>query len=54
MDEGSGLNIKCAKTLDAMRIIRSQLRPSGAPFHGICNIPEIQTFENHNYKIFLK
>jgi hypothetical protein len=35
MDGGSGLNIIYAKTLDAMRISRTQLRPSGAPFHGI-------------------
>jgi hypothetical protein len=35
MDGGSSLNIMYAKTLDAMRISRSQLCPSGAPFHGI-------------------
>jgi hypothetical protein len=35
MDRGSGLNIMYAKTLDAMGISQTQLRPSGAPFHGI-------------------
>jgi hypothetical protein len=33
--QGSGLNIMYAETLDVMGIRRSQLRPSGAPFHGI-------------------
>jgi hypothetical protein len=35
MDGGSGLNIMYAETLDAMKISRTQLRLSGAPFHGI-------------------
>jgi hypothetical protein len=35
MDGGSGLNIMYVKTLDAIRISQTQLRPSGAPFHGI-------------------
>jgi hypothetical protein len=35
MDGGSGLNIMYAETIDAMGIDRFQLRPSGAPFHGI-------------------
>jgi hypothetical protein len=35
MDGGSNLNIMYAETLDAMRISRTQLHPSGAPFHGI-------------------
>jgi hypothetical protein len=35
MDGGSGLNIMYVETLDAMRIPRSRLRPSGAPFHGV-------------------
>ena len=35
MDEGSGLNIMYAETLDAMGIDRSRVRPTGAPFHGI-------------------
>ena len=35
MDGGSGLNIMYAKTLDAMGINRSLIRPTGAPFHGI-------------------
>jgi hypothetical protein len=35
MDEGSDLNIMYAETLDAMKISRTQLRPSEAPFHGI-------------------
>ena len=35
MDEGSGLNIMYAKTLDAMGIDRSCIRPSRAPFHDI-------------------
>ncbi|XP_066392807.1 uncharacterized protein [Miscanthus floridulus] len=35
MDGGSGLNIMYAKTLDAMGIDRSHIRPTRAPFHGI-------------------
>jgi len=35
MDGGSGLNIMYAKTLDAMGIDRSCIRPTEAPFHGI-------------------
>ncbi|XP_025813153.1 uncharacterized protein LOC112890484 [Panicum hallii] len=35
MDGGSSLNIMYAKTLDAIGIDRSCIRPSGAPFHGI-------------------
>jgi len=35
MDGGSGLNIMYAKTLDAMGIDRSRIRPTGAPFYGI-------------------
>jgi hypothetical protein len=35
MDGGSGLNIMYAETLDAMGISRTELCPSGAPFHSI-------------------
>jgi hypothetical protein len=35
MDGGSGLNIMYAETLDTMKISRTQLHPSGAPFHNI-------------------
>jgi len=35
MDRGSGLNIMYTKTLDAMGIDRSCIRPTKAPFHGI-------------------
>jgi hypothetical protein len=35
MDRGNGLNIQYAKTLDAMGIDRTCIRPAGAPFHGI-------------------
>jgi hypothetical protein len=35
MDRDSGPNIMYADTLDAIGIRRSQLRPSGAPFHSI-------------------
>ena len=35
MDGGSSLNIIYVKTLDAMGIDRSCIRPTGAPFHGI-------------------
>ena len=35
MDGGSGLNIMYAKTLDAMGIDRSCIRPTGVPFHSI-------------------
>ena len=35
MDGGSGLNIIYIKTLDAMGIDRSRIRPTGAPFHSI-------------------
>jgi hypothetical protein len=35
MDGGSGINMLYASTLDDMRIPRSQLRPSTAPFHGV-------------------
>jgi hypothetical protein len=35
MDGGSGLNIMYVETLDAMGIHRTQLYPSGVPFHGI-------------------
>ena len=35
MDEGSGLNIMYAETLDAMGIDRSRIRPTGALFHSI-------------------
>ena len=35
MDGGSGLNIMYAKTLNAMDIERSHIRPTRAPFHGI-------------------
>ena len=35
MDGGSGLNIMYAKTLDAMGINRSRIRPIRALFHGI-------------------
>jgi hypothetical protein len=35
MDGGSDLNIMYVETINAMGIDWSQLRPSGAPFHGI-------------------
>ena len=35
MDRGSSLNILYAKTLDAMGIDRSRIRPTEEPFHGI-------------------
>ena len=35
MDGGSGLNIIYVKTLDAMGISRTRIRPTVAPFHGI-------------------
>jgi hypothetical protein len=35
MDGGSGLNIMYAETLDAMGIVRTCIRQTGAPFHGI-------------------
>ena len=35
MDRGSGLNILYVDTLDAMRILRSELRLVSAPFHSV-------------------
>src|SRR6266540_3476866 len=35
VDGGSGLNILFAKTLDDMKILRSELKWSRAPFHGV-------------------
>src|SRR5207244_3352736 len=35
IDGGSGLNILFAKTLDEMKIPRSELKQSRAPFHGV-------------------
>ena len=35
MDGGSGLNILYVDTLDAMRILQSELRPVNSPFHGV-------------------
>ena len=35
MDGGSGLNILYVKTLDDMKIDRSEIKKSGAPFHGV-------------------
>ena len=35
MDGGSGLNILFAKTLDDMKIPRSELKQNRAPFHGV-------------------
>ena len=35
MDGSSSLNIMYAKTLDAMGIDRSRIRPTRSPFHGI-------------------
>ena len=35
MDGGSGLNILYIDTLNTMRIPRSELRPTGSPFHGV-------------------
>src|SRR6266508_4086240 len=35
VDGGSGLNILFAKTLDDMKILRSELKRSRAPFHGV-------------------
>ena len=42
MDGGSGLNILYVDTLDAMRIPRSELRPTSSPFHGV--IPGAQAY----------
>ena len=41
IDDGSGLNILFAKTLDDMKIPRSKLNRSSSPFHGV--IPETST-----------
>lgn len=35
MDEGNGLNILYAETLDRMGIDGGHLRPCGSPFHGV-------------------
>ncbi|XP_066311399.1 uncharacterized protein [Miscanthus floridulus] len=35
MDNGSSLNILYIDTLDAMRLPRLELRPTGSPFHGV-------------------
>ena len=35
MDGGSSLNILYVDTLDAMRILRLELRPVSSPFHGV-------------------
>ena len=35
MDGGSSLNIMYAKTLNAMGIDRSRVRPTGPPFQGV-------------------
>jgi len=35
MEEGSGFNILYPDTLDQMKIMRSSLRPTEAPFYGI-------------------
>jgi hypothetical protein len=35
MDGGSGINMLYASTLDNMGILRSKLRPSTTPFHGV-------------------
>jgi hypothetical protein len=35
MDGGSGLNLLYARTLDAMKIPRTALKPSSHPFHGV-------------------
>ena len=35
IDGGSGLNIRYAKTLDAMGIDQSHIQPTRASFHGI-------------------
>ncbi|XP_066316134.1 uncharacterized protein [Miscanthus floridulus] len=48
MDEGSGLNIMYAETLDAIGIDRSHLWPTGAPFHGI-----LREVAKHALKIML-
>jgi hypothetical protein len=40
MDGGSGINVLYASTLDEMGILRSVLRPSTAPFHGV--VPGIE------------
>ena len=42
MDGGSDLNILYVDTLDAMRIPRSELRPTSSPFHGM--IPGAQKY----------
>jgi hypothetical protein len=51
MDRGSGLNIMYAKTLDAMGISRTQLRPSGAPFPII--VPEKQALPLGQIDLFV-
>jgi hypothetical protein len=40
MDGGSGINVLYASTLDEMGILRSVLRPSTVPFHGV--VPRIK------------
>jgi hypothetical protein len=40
MDGGSGINVLYASTLNEMGILRSALRPSTAPFHGV--VPGIE------------
>ena len=42
MDGGSSLNILYVDTLDAMHILRSELRAAGSPFHGV--IPGAQAY----------
>lgn len=45
MDGRSGLNILYGKTLDAMKIPRSKLKPSDTPFHGIVPGKKAQPLE---------
>jgi hypothetical protein len=42
MNGGSGINVLYASTLDEMGILRSALRPSTAPFHGV--VPRVEAF----------
>ena len=41
MDGGSGLNILYVDTLDAMRIPRSELHPTGSSFHDVIPRPRV-------------
>jgi hypothetical protein len=54
MDGGSGLNIMYTETLDAIGISRTQLRPSGAPFHGIISGKKALPLRQINLSVTLR